>query len=76
MQDMIGSDGMLRGWIALWNMQMLWVFATLVLAIATGAMIEVLVARVRRALPAALAVSEVPATAAPIPVPVATTWRR
>lgn len=40
MHDVIGSAGMLRGWVALWTVQMLWSFATLVVAVGALALAE------------------------------------
>ena len=51
MQEMIGSAGMLRGWMAVWNMQMLGALAALTIAISAAAMIEMLVARRYKVLP-------------------------
>ena len=36
MHDMIGSAGMLRGWIALWTTHMLWLLATLTVSVGRG----------------------------------------
>jgi hypothetical protein len=43
MHDVTGSAGMLRGWIAVWTMQMLWLFASLTIAMGVLALVEALV---------------------------------
>ncbi len=43
MHDVIGNAGMLRGWISVWTMQMLWLFAGLTLAVGVTAMIELMI---------------------------------
>jgi hypothetical protein len=49
MHDMIGSAGMLRGWIAVWTTHMLWLLATLTVSVGTAAVAELLIAaRARR----------------------------
>jgi hypothetical protein len=48
MHDAIGSAGMLRGWTAVWNMQMLWLFASLTIAVGVLALVELLVLEYRR----------------------------
>jgi len=48
MHDMIGSAGMLRGWVAVWTMQMLWLFASLTVAVGVVGVLETLVARYHR----------------------------
>jgi hypothetical protein len=49
MHDMIGSAGMLRGWIAMWTTQALWLIASLTVSVGAAAAAEVLiVARKRR----------------------------
>jgi hypothetical protein len=48
MHDMIGSAGMLRGWVAVWTMQMLWLFASLTVAVGLVGVVEALVAQYRR----------------------------
>jgi hypothetical protein len=40
---MIGSAGMLRGWVAMWTMQMLWLLATLTLSVGAMAVGELLI---------------------------------
>jgi hypothetical protein len=48
MHDVLGSAGMLRGWIAMWT-QMLWLLASLTLSIGAVAVFELVVtARSRR----------------------------
>ncbi len=42
MQDMIGSAGMLRGWVAVWTMQMVWFAATMTVTVGATAMLELL----------------------------------
>jgi hypothetical protein len=49
MHDMIGSAGMLRGWVAMWTTQMLWLLASLTVSVGTVALAEMLItARARR----------------------------
>jgi hypothetical protein len=49
MHDMIGSAGMLRGWITVWTSQMLWLLGSLTVSVGTVALAELLIAaRVRR----------------------------
>jgi hypothetical protein len=48
MHDMIGSAGMLRGWVAVWTMQMLWLFASLTVAVGVVGVLETLVAGYHR----------------------------
>jgi hypothetical protein len=48
MHDAIGSAGMLRGWTAVWTMQMLWLFASLTIAVGVLALVELLVLEYRR----------------------------
>jgi hypothetical protein len=61
MHDLIGGGGMLRGWIAVWTMQMMWILPTMALAVGTAALVELLVSarsarvRVRRPVPASIA---------------------
>ena len=47
MHDMIGSAGMLRGWVDVWTTHMLWLLATLTLSLGVAAGVE-LVATHRR----------------------------
>jgi hypothetical protein len=49
MHDMIGSAGMLRGWVDVWTAHMLWLLATLTLSIGAVALVELLTAEYRRA---------------------------
>ena len=50
MHDMIGGAGMLRGWVAVWTMEMAWLVATITIAVRAMAMAELLIAgRARRA---------------------------
>lgn len=42
MHDMIGSAGMLRGWVAM-SMQMLWILATLAVSVGAAALVELLI---------------------------------
>jgi hypothetical protein len=48
MHDMIGSAGMLRGWIAMWTMQALWLIASLTVSVSTAAAAELLIAARKR----------------------------
>jgi hypothetical protein len=45
MHDMIGSGGMLRGWISMWTMQMMWFLAMMTVAVGATAMAELLITR-------------------------------
>ena len=47
MHDMIGASGMLRGWAAVWHMQLVWLLAMLVVSVALTAIIESLVVALR-----------------------------
>jgi hypothetical protein len=47
MHDMIGASGMLRGWAAVWHMQLVWLLVMLVMSVALTAVIESLVATFR-----------------------------
>ena len=47
MHDIIGNAGMLRGWVAIWSMQAMWLLATMTLAI--GAMVVAELRSTRRA---------------------------
>lgn len=62
MQDMLGSAGMLRGWIAVWSMDMVWFVATMTLTVGATATLELLFGgharRVLATLPPQAAVSE------------------
>ena len=40
MHDMIGSAGMLRGWMDVWTTHMLWLLATLTLSLGVVAGVE------------------------------------
>jgi hypothetical protein len=42
MQDMIGSGGMLRGWVAVWTLQMLWFAAAMTVTVGVTALLELL----------------------------------
>jgi hypothetical protein len=42
MHDIIGNSGMLRGWISIWLMQMVWLFVAMVAAIGVTAVAELL----------------------------------
>ncbi len=49
MHDMIGSSGMLRGWVAMWTTQMLWLLGSFTVSVAAAAIAELLIAaRARR----------------------------
>ena len=48
MHDMIGSAGMLRGWVDVWTTHVLWLLATLTLSLGVAACVE-LAATHRRA---------------------------
>jgi hypothetical protein len=40
MHDMVGSAGMLRGWVDVWTTHMLWLLATLTLSLGVAAGVE------------------------------------
>jgi hypothetical protein len=42
MQDMIGSGGMLRGWVAIWTLQMVWFAAMMTVTVGATAILELL----------------------------------
>jgi hypothetical protein len=42
MQDMIGSGGMLRGWVAVWTLQMVWFAAMMTVTVGATAMLELI----------------------------------
>lgn len=42
MHDLVGNSGMLRGWIAVWTMQMVWLFVALVIAVGATAILELM----------------------------------
>jgi hypothetical protein len=42
MHDMIGSAGMLRGWVDLWTSHLLWLLAALTMSVGSLAMVELL----------------------------------
>ena len=42
MHDLVGGAGMLRGWVAVWSMQMLWLLPAMALAVASAALVELL----------------------------------
>jgi hypothetical protein len=44
MLDMVGSAGMLRGWIAMWTTQSLWLLAALTVSVGAAAVAELLIA--------------------------------
>lgn len=44
MHDVIGSAGMLRGWLEIWTTQMLWLLATLVVSVGSAVAAEELLA--------------------------------
>jgi hypothetical protein len=44
MHDIIGSAGMLRGWVAVWTEQMLWSAVVLVVALTLMIVVEALIA--------------------------------
>jgi hypothetical protein len=49
MHDMIGSAGMLRGWIAMWTTHLLWLLAVLTVSVGAAAVTELLIGgRARR----------------------------
>jgi hypothetical protein len=49
MHDMIGSAGMLRGWVDVWTAHMLWLLATLTVSVGAVALVELLTTKHRRA---------------------------
>jgi hypothetical protein len=42
MQGMIGSSGMLRGWVAVWTLQMVWFAAMMTVTVGATATLELL----------------------------------
>lgn len=40
MHDIIGGSGMLRGWITMWTMQLLWLLAATVVTVGAAAVVE------------------------------------
>ena len=42
MQDMIGSAGMLRGWVEVWSAHVLLLLATLTVSVGAAALVELL----------------------------------
>jgi hypothetical protein len=42
MHDMIGSAGMLRGWVDIWTSHLLWLLAALTMSVGTLALVELL----------------------------------
>ena len=49
MHDMIGSAGMLRGWVEVWSAHMLLLFATLTVSVGVAALVELLTTHLRTA---------------------------
>ena len=49
MHDMIGSAGMLRGWVDIWTTHTLWLLGTLTVSVGAGALVELLITERRRA---------------------------
>jgi hypothetical protein len=49
MHDMIGSAGMLRGWLDVWTAHIFWLLATLTVSVGAGAWVEMLTTKHRRA---------------------------
>ena len=45
MHDMMGNAGMLRGWVSIWTMQMIWFVAAMSVAVGVTAMAELLMTR-------------------------------
>ena len=45
MHDVMGNAGMLRGWISIWTMQMIWFVAAMSVAVGVTAMAELLITR-------------------------------
>jgi hypothetical protein len=43
MHDAIGTAGMLRGWVAIWTVQMVWPLLALVVSLGTTAIAEALI---------------------------------
>ncbi len=44
MHDVIGSSGMLRGWVSMWTTQMLWLLGSFTVSVGTVAIAELLLA--------------------------------
>ncbi len=51
MHDIIGSAGMLRGWVAVWTLHSVWLLASLTVSVGAVALSEFLVADRRRRSP-------------------------
>ena len=49
MHDMIGSTGMLRGWVELWSAHMLLLLVTLIVSIGAAALVELFTTHLRTA---------------------------
>ncbi len=45
MHDVLGSAGMLRGWVTMWTTQALWLLAALTVSVGTAALAELVIAR-------------------------------
>jgi hypothetical protein len=48
MHDAIGTAGMLRGWVAIWTVQMVWPLLALMVSLGATAIAEALMARGQR----------------------------
>jgi len=48
MHDAIGTAGMLRGWVAIWTVQMVWPLLALTVSLGATAIAEALMARSQR----------------------------
>ena len=49
MHDVVGSAGMLRGWVDVWTTHIVWLLATLTVSVGAGGLVELLITEHRRA---------------------------
>ena len=75
MNDMIGSEGTLRGWTVLWHMELMWLLPVLLVSVMVVALGEMLVSswRLRRSpvRPQSIGVGTAPASVQPAPPAIA-----
>jgi len=73
--DMIGSEGTLRGWTVLWHMELMWLLPVLLVSVMVVALGEMLVSswRLRRSpvRPQSIGVGTAPASVQPAPPAIA-----
>jgi len=51
MHDMIGASGMLRGWTAVWQMDLVWLLTMLVVSVTVTTLVEWLISALRSRAP-------------------------